>query len=291
MLNENTEAPSLVVLEKANSSDMARDPVNSRRVTLKVRGRKFTVIARGIAIPLVVVSVWQYITAQGWVQPVLLPSPLNIAQSFVQLGKNGELFQDVGISLYRAAIGFTIGGGLGLLAGLAVGLWRWMEDVMDPTLQTIRTVPHLAITPLFILWFGLGETSKILLIALGAFFPLYINTFMGIRNVDKKLFDVAKVLDFTKVQQLVRLVLPGALPNILLGLRLSLGVAWLTLIVAELMGSSSGVGYLIENATQFSQTAFVFVGIVIFAVIGKLSDSLVRLLEHRLLKWRDTYAG
>lgn len=178
-----------------------------------------------------------------------------------------------------------------MLFGLFVGLFRSTEKTLDPSVQMIRMIPHLAIAPLFILWFGIGESSKILLIAKGAFFPLYINTFLGIRNVDNKLFEVSKVLAFSKFQQIIRLVIPAALPNILLGVRLSLGVAWLGLVVAELMGSTSGIGYLMSDARQFNKTSTVFVGIIIFAVIGKLTDSLVRFLEHRLLKWRDSYQG
>jgi sulfonate transport system permease protein len=180
---------------------------------------------------------------------------------------------------------------LGLIFGLLVGVFRKFEDSIDPTVQMLRTIPHLAITPLFILWFGFGEFSKILLIAKGAFFPLYVQTFLGIRNVDSKLFDIARVLEFSKFKQITRLVLPAALPNVLLGLRLSIGVAWLGLVVAELMGSSEGVGYLIMDARQFSQTAVVFVGILIFAFVGKGSDSLVRILEKKLLKWRDNFNG
>jgi len=130
-----------------------------------------------------------------------------------------------------------------------------------------------------------------LLIANGAFFPIYVNTYLGIRGVDSKLFDVARVLQFSKWKQITKLILPAALPNILLGVRLSLGIAWLGLVVAELMGASEGVGYMIMDARQFSQTDVVFVGIIIFAVVGKLTDSFVRVLEKRLLKWRDSYAG
>ena len=145
--------------------------------------------------------------------------------------------------------------------------------------------------PLFILWFGLGELSKVLLIGLGAFFPLYVNTLLGIRGVDKKLFDVARILEFSRWKQITKLILPAALPNILLGIRLSFGAAWLGLVVSELMGASEGVGYLIMDARQFSRTEVVFVGIIIFALGGKIGDSMVRLLETRLLKWRDSYQG
>lgn len=195
------------------------------------------------------------------------------------------------LSAAGLAAGFLIGGSIGLATGLAAGFLRPAEQAIDPMLQMLKTVPHLAITPLFILWFGIGETSKILLIAFGAFFPLYVNTFLGIRGVDRKLVEVARVLEFSRFEQIRLVILPGAMPNILLGVRLSMGVSWLGLVVAEMMGSSSGVGYLIQDARQFSIITIVFVGIVIFAAVGKLSDSLVRWLEKRLLKWRDNFSG
>lgn len=177
------------------------------------------------------------------------------------------------------------------MIGILAGFSKRTELYLDPSLQMLRTVPHLAVTPLFILWFGFDEVSKILLIALGAFFPVYINTFNGIRGVDAKLFEVARVLEFKWHQQISKVILPAPLPNILLGIRLSLGIAWLGLVVAELMGSSSGVGYMIMDARQFSQTNKVFAGIIIFAVVGKLTDSFVRSLERKLLKWRNSYEG
>ena len=165
------------------------------------------------------------------------------------------------------------------------------EQYLDPSVQMLRTVPHLAVAPLFVLWFGFGETSKVLLIADGAFFPLYVNAFLGIRGVDSKLFDVARVLEFSKRKLITKLILPSALPNLLLGARLSLGVAWVSLVVAELMGSTEGIGYMIMDARQFSNTDIVFVGIIIFAFVGKFSDSLVRLLEAKFLRWRDNFKG
>jgi sulfonate transport system permease protein len=177
------------------------------------------------------------------------------------------------------------------LLGSLLPMFGKFEELVDPTVQMIRTVPLLAITPLFILWFGFGETSKILLIALGSFFPLYVNTFLGVRNVDSKLFDLARVLEFKRVNQMLRLVLPAAMPNVLLGLRLSISIAWLVLVVAELMGADRGIGYLIQDARSFMRTEVVFIGIILFAAVGKLTDSLVRVLECRLLQWRDSYKG
>ncbi|WP_248926853.1 ABC transporter permease [Paenibacillus hamazuiensis] len=255
------------------------------------RKEKWAVFIRGAIFPAAVLAIWQIAGSLELVNKTLLPAPTAIAQSFWDLAASGELFKHLQISVYRAAVGFILGGGLGLLFGIMTGLFKRVEHSLDPTVQMLRMIPHLAITPLFILWFGFGELSKILLIAKGAFFPLYVNTFLGIRNADSKLFDVARILEFSRWKQITRLVIPASLPNVLLGLRLSLGVSWLGLVVAELMGSSEGIGYLIMDARQFSQTSIVFVGIIIFAVVGKATDSLVRYLEKKLLKWRDTYNG
>ncbi|MED1860199.1 ABC transporter permease [Brevibacillus reuszeri] len=246
---------------------------------------------KGMLLPAVTLVIWQLAGMLGLVSKTMLPTPVEIAQSAVELVVSGELFGHLQVSITRAALGFVVGGAIGLLTGLAVGFSSRVEQTLDPSVQMLRTIPHLAVIPLFILWFGFGEFSKVLLIAKGAFFPLYVNTFLGIRNVDSKLFDVARVLQFSRWKQITQLVLPAALPNILLGVRLSLGAAWLGLVVAELMGSSEGVGYLIMDARQFSQTSIVFVGIIIFAIVGKATDSLVRYFEKKWLRWRDSYSG
>ncbi|AWP27235.1 ABC transporter permease [Paenibacillus sp. Cedars] len=252
---------------------------------------KFTNALIGWMVPLVIVMVWQAAGALGWLNPILLPTPLAIWNELVHLTSTGELIQHLGISSWRALLGFLLGGSLGLAAGIWVGFSYKAERLVDPSLQMLRTLPHLAIAPLFILWFGFGETSKILLIAKGSFFPLYVNTFLGIRSVDNRLFDVARVLQFSRWDLIRRLIVPASLPNIFLGIRLSIGVAWLGLVVAELMGSSSGIGYIINDARSFSWTTVVFVGIIVFALVGKLSDSLVKWLECRLLRWQDSYKG
>ncbi|KZS44654.1 ABC transporter permease [Paenibacillus glucanolyticus] len=252
---------------------------------------KFTNALIGWMVPLVIVMVWQAAGALGWLNPILLPTPLAIWNELVHLTSTGELIQHLGISSWRALLGFLLGGSLGLAAGIWVGFSYKAERLVDPSLQMLRTLPHLAIAPLFILWFGFGETSKILLIAKGSFFPLYVNTFLGIRSVDNRLFDVARVLQFSRWDLIRRLIVPASLPNIFLGIRLSIGVAWLGLVVAELMGSSSGIGYIINDARSFSWTTVVFVGIIVFALVGKLSDSLVKWLEGRLLRWQDSYKG
>ncbi|WP_242260007.1 MULTISPECIES: ABC transporter permease [unclassified Bacillus cereus group] len=277
---ENTKAvmkPASITIEKNRVK-------NVRKLNVKV-------LVRAITIPVIILIIWQLAGVFGLVFKTVLPTPLDIFLAFQELIKTGELFGHLSISVFRAAAGFFIGGGLGIILGTIVGFSTRSEQYLDPSVQMLRTVPHLAVAPLFVLWFGFGETSKVLLIADGAFFPLYVNAFLGIRGVDSKLFDVARVLEFSKRKLITKLILPSALPNLLLGARLSLGVAWVSLVVAELMGSTEGIGYMIMDARQFSNTDIVFVGIIIFAFVGKFSDSLVRLLEAKFLRWRDNFKG
>lgn len=277
---ENTKAvmkPASITIEKNRVK-------NVRKLNVKV-------LVRAITIPVIILIIWQLGGVFGLVSKTVLPTPLDIFLAFQELIKTGELFGHLSISVFRAAAGFFIGGGLGIILGTIVGFSTRSEQYLDPSVQMLRTVPHLAVAPLFVLWFGFGETSKVLLIADGAFFPLYVNAFLGIRGVDSKLFDVARVLEFSKRKLITKLILPSALPNLLLGARLSLGVAWVSLVVAELMGSTEGIGYMIMDARQFSNTDIVFVGIIIFAFVGKFSDSLVRLLEAKFLRWRDNFKG
>ncbi|MGG3284206.1 ABC transporter permease [Paenibacillus solani] len=257
----------------------------------KRRRASIRIIALGSAFPVLVLAIWQLAGNFGWINTLFLPTPAAILKSLWGLIVSGDMTTHLGISLGRAAAGFALGGSLGLVFGILTGFSRKSEIFLDPTVQILRMIPHLAIAPLIILWFGFGETSKVLIIAKGAFFPLYINTFLGIRRVDNKLVEVSGVLQYSRFQQITKLIIPSALPGILMGLRLSLAVSWLGLVVAELIGSQSGVGFLINLAKQSSLTEQIFVGVLVFAVVGMLVDLFVRSLERRLLKWRDTYKG
>lgn len=269
-------------------------PVGSRGATSEPsakRRRATAAWALGAIVPVGIIVLWQVLATLGVIDTRLFPAPSQVVESFVDLIRTGRLWDNFLISLWRATLGFIIGAGLGMLVGLWSGFSITAERLLDPTLQMLRTVPLLAVTPLFILWFGFGEVSKVALIATGAFFPIYVNTFLGVRGVDRKLFDVSTTLNFSLLDKLRLLVFPAALPNILLGLRLSVGMAWLCLVVAELMGATSGIGYLIQDARSLLDTATVVVGIIIFAVVGKVSDSLIRFLERWLLRWQETYRG
>jgi len=277
--------------DRTPGRDPGRTPIREPGQASNREPGRLTVVALGSILPALVLGGWQIAGDLGWISTLLFPTPLTIAETFARLVTGGELWTHLRISFVRAALGFLLGAGLGLFFGLLVGLFRRAERSLDPTIQMIRMIPHLAVAPLFVLWFGIGEESKVLLIAKGAFFPLYINTFLGIRGADNKLFEVARVLGFSRVKQVLRLVIPSAMPNILLGVRLSLGVAWLGLVVAELIASTSGIGYMMSDARQFNKTPVVFVGIILFALVGVLVDVFVRLLERRLLHWREGYKG
>jgi sulfonate transport system permease protein len=289
-----------VIIKRAKGVRDAHDYSGTAPITASNKVRKTSSIqlksllsdwGTGAVIPALVLAVWQLAGSAGLISPEFLPTPLSILSAFAALAVSGELTHHLGVSIGRAGLGFLLGGVLGLLFGVLTGLFRKAEYLLDPSVQVLRLVPHLAIAPLIILWFGFGEMSKVVIILSGSFFPLYINTFMGIRGVDNKLFEVARVLGFSPLQKLRRLILPAALPGILLGLRLSMAVAWIGLVVAELIGSQSGVGFLINEAKQNANTEVIFVGIIIFAVVGKLIDSLFRVIERKFLHWRDSYQG
>ncbi|NHN31779.1 ABC transporter permease [Paenibacillus agricola] len=242
-------------------------------------------------VPVLIVALWQTLGSTGLVSTFFLPTPWQILLGFRELLVSGELLEHIGISVHRAASGFLVGGSIAFLLGIWTGFSRRSEDFIDPSVQWFRMIPNLAIAPLIILWFGFSETSKVVIIAVGSFFPIYINTFLGIRSVDNKLFEVSKVLQFSRFKQIILLILPSSIPHILMGVRLSLAISWISLVVAELIGAASGVGHLILFSSQSARTDLVFVGIIIFAVIGKLIDSFVKLLDRKSTRWRDTYRG
>lgn len=202
---------------------------------------------------------------------------------------SGELWQHVKVSAGRALLGLFIGGGLGLLLGLLNGSSRFASTLLDTTLQMIRNIPTLALIPLVILWFGIDETAKLFLVAVGVFFPIYINTYHGIRSVDPQLIEMGKSYGLSRWQLYKEIILPGAMPSILVGLRFALGLVWVLLIVAETISAQAGIGYMTMNAREFLQTDVVLVGILLYALLGKLADVLAQLLERYLLRWHAGY--
>lgn len=240
-------------------------------------------------LPVGTVIVWQLASSVGWLSTRVLPSPEGVLKAFWTLSASGELWQHLAISSWRALVGFAIGGSIGLVLGLISGLSRWGERLLDTSIQMLRNVPHLALIPLVILWFGIDETAKIFLVSLGTLFPIYINTWHGIRNIDRGLVEMARSYGLSGFALFRHVILPGALPSIMVGVRFALGLMWLTLIVAETISANAGIGYLAMNAREFLQTDVVVVAIILYAILGKLADVSAQLLERLWLRWNPAY--
>ena len=240
-------------------------------------------------LPLAILTLWQASSQLGWLSTRVLPEPWAVAKAAWGLTLSGELWTHLKVSTGRALLGFAIGGGLGLLLGLLTGSLRWAETALDSTLQMLRNIPPLALIPLVILWFGIDETAKLFLVALGVFFPVYLNTFHGIRSVDAQLIEMARSYGLRGWALYRRVILPGATASILVGLRFSLGLMWVLLIVAETLSAQAGIGYMTMNAREFLQTDVVLVGILLYALLGKLADLLARGLERAWLRWHPGY--
>ncbi len=239
-------------------------------------------------VPIGLILLWQVLAQAGFINSRILPAPTDVVRAAIRLSLSGELFRHVAISAWRAVIGFLIGGGIGLFFGGLNGVSRPAELLADSSLQMIRNIPHLAMIPLVILWFGIGDKARIFLVALGVFFPIYVNTFYGIRAIEPGLIEMGRVYGLSRRELFSQVILPGALPSILVGLRYALGNMWLTLIVAETIAAGSGIGYMAMNAREFMQTDVVVVSILLYALLGKLADSSVRWLEKVTLAWHPS---
>ncbi len=242
-------------------------------------------------VPVLLVVVWQASSSFGWLSTRILPAPLAVVSAFWTLAVSGELWTHVQVSAGRALIGLAIGGGLGLLLGLLTGSVRFFETLLDSSIQMVRNIPALALIPLVILWFGIDEAAKLFLISVAVFFPIYLNTFHGIRNVDPGLIEMGRTYGLSRWGLYTQIILPGALSSILVGLRFSLGLMWVILIVAETISAQAGIGYLTMNAREFLQTDVVLVGILLYAALGKLADVFARGLENHWLRWHPGYQG
>jgi sulfonate transport system permease protein len=240
-------------------------------------------------VPLAILGIWQLACVTGFVSSRVLPAPSDVALAGWKLLLSGELARNIWVSFWRAGVGFLIGGGIGFAFGLANGLSELSGKLTDTTLQMVRNIPHLALIPLVILWFGIDETAKLFLVALGVFFPIYINTLHGIRTVDPQLIEMGRVYGMSETELFTRVIFPGALPSIFVGLRFALGIMWLTLIVAETIAASSGLGYMAMQAREFMQVDVVVLSILIYALLGKLADSASRALERLTLSWHPAF--
>jgi sulfonate transport system permease protein len=246
---------------------------------------------RRLAGPALVVVVWQLLGALGEISPHILATPSQVATAAWQLTKDGELGDNLLASLQRVGGGLLIGVALGVLLAVLAGLFRLGEELIDSTMQVVRALPVLGLLPLVIIWFGVGEQPKIALVAFAAACPVYINTYAGIRGVDNRLVEAGRVLGLNRFGLIRNVILPGAVPGFLVGLRFALTSAWLVIIIAEQLNATSGIGYLMNQAQAWYRTDIIVLGLLIYGLLGLLADSLVRLLERRLLVWRRGFNG
>ena len=287
------------MLETSTAPALAGQPIRSRRV-LRAASIVRPTPARSnrtrapagwhrLLSPLLILLVWQAASSLGLVSSQTLASPVQIARAAWSLTMDGTLVRNLLVSLARAASGLTIAIVAGVLLALLAGLSRIGETVVDAPMQMARTLPVLALVPLFILWFGIGETPKVAMVALGALFPIYLNLFKGVRGVDPKLLEMTRTLGLSRAQTIRHVILPGALPDFLLGLRFAVGVSWLMLVVAEQINANSGIGHMMMDAQDFLRTDIILVGLFIYAALGLISDQLVRSIEARALRWRPSH--
>ena len=285
-------SPSIISLrpsELDSLSEVLYEPVALERIVPSARRRQIPRPLSRLGGVILVLGLWQLLAETGVITPDILGSPTQVARAAGHLIGNGELPTAIGVSLKRVLSGLVLGGSIGIILALVTGLSRWGEDLVDAPVQMLRTVPLAGLIPLLIVWLGVGEEPKIVLIALGAGFPLYINVLAGIRSVDPNLVEMAHTIGLGRLQMVRHVVLPSALPNGLVGLRISLGTSWLALVFAEQISATSGLGYLMATAQELLQTNTIVVCLVTYAVLGLLADLIVRALERVLLRWQPRY--
>lgn len=271
-------------------------PAKTARVTIRGRtkgGSRFTVprSVRRAAGPVGLVLLWFLTSATGVLPESVLASPVDVVEQAVELTRNGELPSAIAASGRRAATGFVIGAAIALTLSLLAGLFRLGEDVIDSSMGMFRAIPWVGLIPLFIVWFGIEETPKIALVALGVTYPLYFNIYGGIRSTDAQLVEAARMMGLGRLGLITYVILPSALPGALVGLRYALSTAWLALVFAEQINADAGLGYLMSNAQQYFRTDVIVLCLVVYALLGLACDFAVRILSRRLLTWRANFEG
>ena len=241
--------------------------------------------------PLLLLALWEAACRLGLIPSHLLAAPSAVLSTLVAMTVSGELIGNLAVSLARAGLGLAIGVTIGVVLALAAGLSRPGEALVDPLMQIKRTIPVVALAPLFIVWFGIGETPKIALIAFATLFPVYLNLYNGIRSVDTRLIDAARSFGLNQRDLILHVILPGAMPSLLVGLRYALTVAIVMLVIAEQINATAGLGFLINNARDFMRTDIIVVCLMVYALLGLSADLLIRIVEARKLAWRPKLVG
>ncbi|MBO1332327.1 ABC transporter permease [Streptomyces sp. VRA16 Mangrove soil] len=290
------QPPSSDISGKSGTQDSAADaessgPVLEELVPSSNRRTHVPRWVRRASGPLLLLALWQLLSVTRLLTPDVLAPPATIARVAGDLFADGSLPTAMGVSLQRVALGLLFGVVTGVGLALLSGLFRIGEDLVDASVQMLRTVPFVGLIPLFIIWFGIGEAPKIAIIALGVSFPLYLNVYAGIRGVDSQLVEAGESLGLSRWGLVRHVVLPGALPGAMTGLRYSLGIAWLALVFAEQINADAGIGFLMVQARDFLRTDVIVVCLIVYAFLGLLADFVVRTLERLLLQWRPTFTG
>jgi len=263
--------------------------IASDRKTIGLTWPRFRLSEARWVSPILLLLLWELGSRTGLIPPRILAAPSTVLATLWSMIVSGELPSNLVVSLARASAGLAIGLVVGTSLALVSGLSRLGESAVDPLMQIKRTIPSLALTPLFIVWFGIGEAPKITLIAVGTTFPIYLNLFSGIRAVDTRLVEAARSFGLKGLDLIIHVILPGALPSFLTGLRYAMGVALLVLVVAEQINAQAGLGYLINNARDFMRTDVIVVCLLVYASLGLAADQAVRILESLALAWRPTF--
>ena len=266
---------------------------HSSCATIAARKRQnvpLTLAAWQYLVPISILALWQAASTLGWVDEYILPSPTTVAQTAFDLLLSGQLLEDMGSAL-RVAEGFLLAAAVGLGLGLAMGLSKKVVAASDFILKILKPIPPIAWIPLAILWLGLGESAKIIIIFIGAVFPILFNTLDAIKQTDGRYVDLSRVLELKRIAFITKIVLPGALPQIMTGLRIGVTISWMCVVAAELIAANSGIGHLIMQARALAQSDVVIVGMLVTGLLGKITDDLVRMLEKRLVRWRTDFTG
>jgi len=244
----------------------------------------------GLLLPFAFLGLMEILVRTQVVPEHLVPAPSAIVETLWQLGGD-RLGRHIGASSLRVFAGFAIGAALALVLGAAMGLSRRLDALLDPSFQALRAIPSLAWVPVLLLWMGIDEAPKITLVAIGAFFPVHLSVVAGIRGVDRKLVELGEVNRLSRSALFVRILLPASLPQIFTGLRTGLSLAWMFMVAAELIAATRGLGYLLSDGRETGRPDLVFGAILLLALLGKLSDSVLKAIESRVLAWRDTSPG
>jgi sulfonate transport system permease protein len=238
-----------------------------------------------IILILLIIILWAVMEASGRLNPVILPAPLTVWKTFLSLLFGGGLIKNIVVSVGRVLKGYVLAMILGLICGVFIGLYERVKRITELVIQIIKPIPPIAWIPLVILWFGIGESGKIFLIFLGGFFTMLVNVTDGIQQVDPKLIEVSKAAEIPFIKSVFKVIIPGAAPNIFTGLRVGMSSSWMCVVAAELVSSTTGLGYMIMNARQFGQTDVVIVGMLVIGIIGKILDTILQKIERKVIKW------